>query len=114
MWKQEVDSDLNVKVRFTETEMRLINFARSGGYEGFHPVSLEALIRHCVEKEMTRIRLSCGEAIKYQWDQVYLGKELPKSRAEWEEINSDFFKKPKDFLFSKPTPPFHKPGPYND
>jgi hypothetical protein len=114
MWEQEVDSDISVQVHFTETEMRQIKFARSDGYEGFHPVSLEAFIRFCIGREMSRIQASCGEAIKYQWGQVYIGKELPKSRAEWEQINPDFLKPPKDYFFSKPTHPFHKPGPFNN
>ena len=114
MWDQEVDSEISIQVHFTETEMRLLKFARSEGYEGFHPSSLEGLIRFCVEKELRRIQMTCGDAIKYQWEQVFKGEELPKSRSEWEEVNPDFFKKPKDYLFSKPTHPFHKPGPYND
>lgn len=114
MWKEEVDSEIYVQVHFTETEMRHLKFARSNGYEGFHPASLEELIRFCIDREMMRIQASCGEAIKYQWGLVYSGKELPKSRAEWEEINPDFLKPPKDYFFSKPTHPFHKPGPYSN
>ena len=114
MWKQEVNSEFSVLVHFTESEKRLIEFARTGGYDGFHPVSLEGLIRHCVEKEISRIRTTCGEAIKFQWDRVFLGEDLPQSREDWEKVNPDFFKKPKDYLFSKPIPPFHKPGPYNN
>lgn len=114
MWDQEVDGEISVQVHFTEEEMRLLSFARTSGYEGFHPNSLEGLIRFCVSKEISRIQLSCGDAVKYQWVQVYEGKDLPKSRDEWEAINPEFLKKPKDYLFSKPTHPFHKPGPFND